>query len=142
PANPVVHVDDEVAGLEVAEVGNERTHRRPAPFMRPAFLFEEIGLAEELERRRRKVEASRELSGGDEDGGLREIIGFANRSTAKLVLAEQLEHPLGPAGRRRDEDRGFLAVVRLAHLVDPVADPSPILEARRTRDVDSPAIIS
>ena len=56
-ADPVVDVDDEVADLEVAEVGEERARRgSPALVNLPLFL-EDVGLGPELQRGVRQPEA-------------------------------------------------------------------------------------
>ena len=60
PADAVVDVDDEVADLQVPELGDERPRRRPAPLVRPPLLFEQIGLGEDPKLAPRQMEATRE----------------------------------------------------------------------------------
>ena len=48
-ADAVVDVDDEVADLQVAEVGQERAGRRLAALVDLALLLEDVGLGPELE---------------------------------------------------------------------------------------------
>ena len=62
PADAVVDVDDEIADLEVAEVGQERASRRRRRSCDAAFLFEQIGLGEQPQLRRR-ADGSRARAG-------------------------------------------------------------------------------
>ena len=60
-ADAVVHVDDEVADLEVAQIGEKRLGRRAAALFRRATVFvEDIGLGVDRQRRARKPEAARQ----------------------------------------------------------------------------------
>ena len=135
PADAVIDVDDEVADLQIAEIGDEGSRRGSPSFVRPALLFEQVGLGENLQAGSWEVESLGELAGRDEHRGVFEIVGRADRAAAHLVLVQQFERSLGAAGRGRHEDRDVAAVARLANLVDPVANPAPVLQSRGTGDV-------
>ena len=68
-ADAVVDVDDEVADLQVAEVGEERARRRAAALVRLAFFLEDVGLGAELQAGLGQPEAARQMADADEHGG-------------------------------------------------------------------------
>ena len=135
PADPVVHVHDQVANLQVPEIREERARRRSPALVDPAFLLEEIRLGEDQQRALRQVEAARELSGRDEHGGARKVVGRADGTRPDLVVGEKLDGALGAAGAGGDEDDGVAAVSGGANLVGPVADAAVVLERRHGRHV-------
>jgi hypothetical protein len=53
-------MDDEVADLEIAQVGEERLGRRAPPFGGAAFFLEDVGLGVNLETGVRQAEAARQ----------------------------------------------------------------------------------
>jgi hypothetical protein len=74
PADAVVDVDDQIANLQVPEVGEECAVRRSAAFVRPAFLFEEIALGENAQVGVGQMESAREMAGCDEHGGVFQVV--------------------------------------------------------------------
>ena len=60
-ADAVVHVDDVIADLEIAEVGEEGLGGRRAPLVADALLVEDVGLGKQPHLRGRQPEALRQL---------------------------------------------------------------------------------
>ena len=135
PADPVVHVHDQVANLQVPEIREERSRRRSPALVDAAFLLEQIRLGEDQQRPLRHVKAARELSGRDEHGGAREVVGRADRTRPDLVVGEKLDGALGAARAGRDEDHGVAAVSCRPNLVSPVPDAPVVLQRRHRRHV-------
>jgi hypothetical protein len=75
------------------------------------------------------------LTGGDEHGGAREIVGRFDRPGADLVVGEQLDRAFGAAAGRGDEDDGLAAGPGVANRLRPVANPAVILDDGHGRDV-------
>ena len=148
PADAVVDVHDEVADLQVAKIGDEGSRRRAAALVGAALLLEQVGFGEELEAGCGQVKPLGELAGGDEHGGVREVVGLADGAGAHVVIGEQLERALGAAGRGRHEHRQVAAIARLANFLDPVADPAAVFQTGGTGNVrrsgagDSPSSAS
>ena len=124
PADPVVHVDDEVAHLEIAQVGEECRRQRPlAVRCRPApFLLEDVRFGVELESGVGKTEAAREQPFGDEHRALDTLIGLRRRQRPDVVVAQQFHGALGPAVRARHEQDRFPAIAALPKIRDPIRD--------------------
>ena len=126
PADAVVDVDDVVADLEVAEVGEERAlGRRPAggaarsrrtrSSSKTSLSATSVSLASArrtpaiapvVTRHHRGARTSAASTGSAED----------------VVLAQQLDRALGAAGRFGDEQRRLAGFARLAQLGDPLVD--------------------
>ena len=129
PADAVVDVDDEIADLQVAEVGDERARRRTCG-----------ARARAAPPRRDRVSAkSRRRAAGRwkprESWPVVTSTAARSRSSASapsaradVVVGEQLDRALGAARRGRDEHDGLAVLARLADLVDPVADAAVILD--------------
>ena len=84
-----------------------------------------------------QVKAARQLPGRDEHRRASiEVVRGRDRSRADLVVGEQLDRPLGAAGRRGDEDDGLVRARAPARIsCDPVADAAVILQRRQRRHV-------
>ena len=82
---------------------------RPAAFVDAALLLEQVGLGEDHQVPGRQVEPARQLPGGDEHGRAREVVGFAHRPRADLVVGKNLDRALGSSGRGGDEHDGVAA---------------------------------
>ncbi len=93
----VVDMDDEVAGLEVAEVGQERARRRLAALVNLAFFLEDVGLGPELELGFRQAEAAAQMADADEHGRGVRVLGTLHRHGEDLVVGEELNRALGAA---------------------------------------------
>ena len=137
-ADAVVDVDDEVAGLEVAEVRQERARRRLAALVDFPLFLEDVGLGPELELCFRQPEAAAEMPDADQDGRRVRVLGALHRRGVDLVVGEELNRPLGAARRVRDEDHRVAALAAAADLLDPVLHAPGELDRRLTADVDRP----
>ena len=120
-------MDDEVADLEIAEVGEERLRGGPAPFVRGALLVEDVGLGPELERGIGQPEALRQAADGHQDRAGVRVFTAIDRRGRHLVVGQHLDDPLGPAGGQRHEHDRLTGRTRLAQL----GRPSP----RRARRI-------
>ena len=120
-ADAVVDVDDEVADLEVAQVGEKRLRRRPAPLGRAALFLEDVGFGVDLQAGVRQTEPARQRADRDEHRGVPRVLGALDRDREDVVFLEQLDRPLGAARRRGDKQR------RLAGVAQPpdLGRPSP-----------------
>ena len=65
-ADAVVDVHDEIADLEIAEVGQERAGRRAAALVDLPLFLEDVGLGPELQRGLGQPEPAREVADADE----------------------------------------------------------------------------
>ena len=131
-ADAVVDVDDEVADLEVAEVGEERPRRRPAALVGLPLLLEDVGLGPELEPGLGQAEAAAQMADADEHGARVRVLGALDRRGEDLVVGEQLDRALGAARRVRDEDHRVAALAAAPDLRDPVRHAPGELERRLT----------
>ena len=134
-ADAVVDVDDEVADLEVAQVGEKRLRRRAAPLGRAPLLLEDVGLGVDLQARVRQAEAARQRADGDEHRGVARVLGALDRDGEDVVLLQQLDRALGAARRRRDEQHRLALVAQAADLGDPVGDAPLELDRRLAADL-------
>ena len=108
-ADAVIDVDDEIADLQIAQVGEERLGRRPAALRRAALLFEDIGLGVDLQAGVGQPEAARQRADRDQHRGVARVLGAIDRHREDVVFLEQLDRPLGAARRRGDEQRRLAA---------------------------------
>ena len=135
-ADAVVDVDDEIADLQIAEVGEERA-RWPTGGARDAAAL--------LRRHRSRPRAAAPASGSRKP---RErwpsrrappvavgVFGALDRHREDVVVGEQLDGPLGAARRVRDEDDGLAALAAAADLADPVLNAAAELHRRLTGHV-------
>ena len=65
-ADPVIDVDDEIANLQVAQVGEKRLRETAALVRGRTLFFEDVGLGVDLQCGVRETESSRERPDGDQ----------------------------------------------------------------------------
>ena len=124
-ADAVVDVHDEVADFEIAQIGEERARGRPASLLRPAaLLFEDVGLGVYRQLAVRQAETAGQVPDGDEQRREVRVLGAIGRRGDDLVVACELDHPLGASGGGRHEDRLFAVAATLPQRVDEVLDTS------------------
>ena len=128
-ADPVIDMDHEVANLEVAQVGQKRLGEA-APLLRgTTFLFEDIRLGVDLQRRVGKTESSRQRPDSDEHCccmGSRRL----RPAPHDVVVAKNLDGALGATGAVGDEQHRVAALSRVSRRRS---------NRRRARGTPSPA---
>ena len=134
-ADPVVDVDDAVPRLQVAEVGEERPGGVGPALAHPPFFVEDVGLGEDLQARVGQAEPAGELPRRHQQGRPVGLVGAVDGEGGEVVVGEQLDDPLGPAGGPRDEERRVAALAAPGDLGRPVADPPVHLDDRLARHV-------
>ena len=101
----MIDVDDEIANLQVAQVGEKRLRETAALLRRAALLFEDIRLCVDLQSRVGKTESSRERADCHQDcGGMG--VRVLDRHRDDVVLAKDLDGPLCASGTVGDEQYG------------------------------------
>ena len=139
-ADAVIDVDDEVADLEIAKVGKKRLRDGAmavaAPLDLRALFLEDVRLGDDLQLRRGKPEAFRELADGDEDGDVQQLVGAVHQHAAQVVFGEQLDRALGAAFGAGDEQHGVAALAHAAHFGDPFLNAAAKFHRRLARDVE------
>ena len=109
-ADPVLLVDDRVAGAHLGEVAQHRVDVRPSRAVAAAAANDarvELGLGDERELRRRPHEAGVHRRRAERDGGVarEELAEIVDVRQAEPVLGEILVHRLAAAGAlRADQD--------------------------------------
>ena len=138
-ADAVIHVHHEIADLEVAEVGEERLGDARAALAGVALLVEDVALDVDLQRRHRPAgtRATRAPTADEHRRRVR-VLGALHRHGHDVVLAQNLDHPLGAARALGDEEHGVAALARLAHVGHPVADAAVELQRRLARTCATP----
>ena len=123
-ADAVVDVDDEVADLEVAQVGEERRRQRSLARRAAAMavLLEDVGFGVERDRRLRQPEAAAQRAHRHQHRARRHLAGAGGQFGAHVVVGQHLDGALGAAGRLGDEHDRVAAGATLAHFVHPVGD--------------------
>ena len=58
-ANAVIDIDNEIADLQIAKIGEKRLREVAALLQRGAFFLEDVGLGVDLKRRVSQAEAAR-----------------------------------------------------------------------------------
>jgi hypothetical protein len=134
-ADAVVHMDDEIADFEIAEVRQERAARGAAPLQRPSLLLEEIGFRKNAQVPVREIEPTGDSPGRDQHRGTLKGVGVGHRSCADLVVREELNRPFGASGRRGHEDHAVASDAGASDLFHPVRDPSVVRRSRQRCDV-------
>ncbi len=136
----MIHVDDEVAHLEIAEIREERSGDRAmsvttALHLRALFL-EDVRLRDDLQIRRGQAKPFGELADGDENRHVEQFVGAIQQHAAQVVLREQLHRPLRtPFGGRHEKD-AVTALAGTTHLRDPFLNAAAKLHGRLTRNVE------
>ena len=133
-ADAVIDVDDEVADLEIAQVGEER-RRQPSASgalgraRRSSSKTSRLGV--DLQRRRRAAGSRATASPSATSTAPSRCV--ARRPTpgtrADVVVAQQFDGALGAAVRAGDEQDGVAALARLPDVGDPVGDAAVELRA-------------
>ena len=95
-ADTVVLVHDEVADLEVPEVGEEAARRAATAAVEMHFLREDVAVGEDAQGHVRQLESRAEHAQADLDPGA-----FVH---GQPVLPQHVLEPLCPAGRAQEED--------------------------------------
>ena len=127
----VVDVDDEVAHLQVAQVGQERPRGRPARALTgPALFLEEIRLGVDPQARGGQPEPPRQHPRRHEHAGGERVLAAIDVHAAQLVVVENLDDALGAAGRGRDEEHRVAGAAGRRDLGDPVREPAREREGR------------
>ena len=134
-ADAVVHVDDVVALLQVAEVGEERTRRGLAPVLPLPVLVEDVGFGEQHEAGVRQPEAPRQAPLRDQHRHPARRLGAVDGDRRQLVLAQQFDGALGAAAGADDEHHDVFALARASDLGDPVLQAPAEFERRLAGDV-------
>ena len=136
-ADAVIDVDDEIADLQIAQVGEKRLGRRPAPLRRAPLLLEDVGFGVDLQAGVGQPEAARQPADGHQHRGVPRVVGALDRNGEHVVLLEQLDRALGAARRRGDEQRRLAVVAQAPDLGDPVGDAAVHLDGRLAADADA-----
>ena len=119
-ADAVIDVDDVIADLEVAEIGEEgapgvcgRPARGRCTVAPHALVVEDVALGDDREAGVGEAHARGQGAGGDEDHGRARHLGGVDRQRQHVVLAQQLDRPLGAARRFGDEQRRLARLARI-----------------------------
>ena len=129
----MIDVDDEVADLEIAQVGEERLGEVAALLGRAAFFLEDVGLGVDLQRRIGEPEAARQRADGHEHRGRMRVLGALDGNGDDLVLLQDLDGALGAAVTVGDEQHRVAALAGLPDVGDPVVDAPAELHRRLAR---------
>ena len=138
--NPMIDVNDEIADLQVAQVGEKRLGQAAPLLPGRSFLFEDIRLGVDLQSRGGEAEAARE--GADRHQyGCRVGVSVFHGHRDNLVLPKDLDGALRAAGAVSDEEHRVAALPRLANVSDPVADAATELHRGLTRDLVNAGLV-
>ena len=134
-ADPVIDVHDEIADLEIAQIGEERLRDR-APLVGRATLFlEDVGLGVDLQAGVRQPKPPRQRAERHEHGRVPRIVGTVDLNGQHVVFLEQLDRALGPARRRGDEDGRLACLAQLPDCGHEVSDAAMQLDGGLAGDV-------
>ena len=134
-ADAVVDVHDEIADFEVAQVREERLGGGAPLVGRAPLFFENIGFGVDLQAGIRQAKSSRQLADRDEHRGISRIVGAFDLNGEDVVVLEQLDGALGPAGRGGDEQHGFARLAQLPDFRHEVRDPAVQLDGGLAGDM-------
>ena len=137
-ADPVIHVHDEIAHLEVAQVGEKRLGHARASLAGTALLVEDVALDVDLQRRVGEPEPARHGAHGHEHRRGMRLFGALDRHGHDVVVPQDLHGALGPPGTLGDEEHGVAALPCLTHVGDPVADAPVKLHRRLAANLAQP----
>ena len=136
-ADAVVDVHDQVADLEIAQVGEERRGQRP--FARRAaamaILFEDVAFGVQGQAGIGETHAAGERAHGDEDRPGGHFAGAGGQLGAHVVVGQHLHRAIGAAGGLGDEHHGLAGGTPVADVLDPVGDAAVEFLGRLGRDV-------
>ena len=121
-ADPVIHVNDEIAYLEIAEIGQERFGDTGAPVARPAFLVEDVALDVDRQCRVGQPESAGQRAHRHQHRGRVRVLRTLHRHGHHVVVAQDFHRAFGAPGAGGDEQHGVAALARLAKIGNPVAD--------------------
>ena len=116
----MVHVHDQVADLQIAQVRKKRLGGRFSPLGRAPILLEDVGLGVNLQPGVGQPEAARERADGDKHGRVPRFFGAIDRHGEHVVLLQHLDRPFGASRRGRNEERRLSLVAQAANFRDPV----------------------
>ena len=136
--DPVVDVHDPIARLQIAKIGEKRLGRAGPALPHPALFVEDVRLGEDLQAGVRQPEPAGELARRHQQGGAAGLVGVVDGDGGEVVVGEQLDDPLGPAGGPRDEERGVAPLAAPGDLGRPLADPPVHLDGRLAGHVAGP----
>ena len=136
--DPVVDVHDPVPRLQIAKIGEERLGGAGPALPHPAFLVEDVRLGEDLQAGFRQPEPAGELARRHQQRGPVRLVRVVDGDGGEVVVGEQLDDPLGPAGGPRDEERGVAPLAAPGDLGRPLADPPVHLDHRLAGHVADP----
>ena len=134
-ADAVVDVDDEVANLEIAQIGQKCLRRRPPAFGRAALFFEDVVLGVDLQARGGQPEPTRQTADRHQHSGVARVFRALDGNREDAVLLQQFDRALGAPRRRRDKQRRRAFIAAPADLGDPVGNAAVEFDRRLTRNV-------
>ena len=79
-ADAVIDMDDRIANLQIAQVGQERSRLCPPPLGAVTFLFEDVGLGIDDEPAFRQPESARQAAESDQERCRVRVFGPSQRS--------------------------------------------------------------
>ncbi len=141
-ADAVIDVDDEVADLEVAEVGEEGAGGGLAPLVHLPFFLEDVGLGPELQAGVRQTEAAGQPADADQHRGGVRVLGALHRHGEDRVVGEQLDGALGAALRVGHEHHRVAALPALLDVGDPILQAAAELPCRLRGNVPDAAFLT
>ena len=134
-ADAVIDVDDEIADLQVTEIGEERGGRGAPALVNLPVLFEDVGLRPELETGLGQPEAAREVTGPDQHAGPVGVFGALDRHGEDVVVGEHFDGSLGAARGVGDEKDGVAALATATDFRGPILHAAVELHRRLTGHV-------
>ena len=131
----MIDVHDEIADLEITQVGQKRPRQIAALLRRTVLFLEDVRLRVHLQPRLGKTESARQQPGGHEHRCSMRVLRVLDRDREDVVLPQDLDRALGPPAAVGDQKHRVASFPRLADIGHPVRDPSAELQGWLTRDV-------
>ncbi len=135
----MVDVHDQIFDLEIAQVRQERLGNRAVPVALALYLgpllLEDVRLGDDLQLGPREPEPLRELTDGDVDGDVQQLVRSVDQHTAQAVFGKQLCRALGAPLCARDEQHGVPALAHAPDFGDPLLNAAAEFDRRLTGDV-------